>query len=680
MGKISSKKLLTNNQINDLTQSYNATLNQLFIYYKDETGNLKLKELHKLFDGILSNWMIERIFFAFGQNNKFSEQDLKYLISLLLEDSLKKELICKLIFQDKSIKKPLFELALLELFARDYDLLSSFILKCDLIEFDNTISAKLDLALKNYSISTTLKSLKYSSNEANNQNDSKLVVNKINSLQQSNSKPNFFFKYECNCNDNTNDANLTRKESINQGTVFIKNLNQMKAKFITYENENNGVFSLNLFESFLIKIKLNQQLISQILCYLKQKIRKNFLQFEEFLWFMDKFNYEESALMISKEDKLSVKDFILFIKSFYKDSTSNLNILVENICSKDKYITYDQFYSLIYSITDCSLFENLEKLKYIPFIFFEVKCQLLQCQKNCVLLMLNNESIDDYILKCIEIGKKYYIINKKFWDDWLELVKWNENENLEPEIKQSKTIEINLNSISDNSGNILPNMVYMKDFILLDNGVYDLLAVNYSIKGTEITRNVILTNSTALESQKLAIKRDDKFLEIELWPISICFMKIDFMSIHLLESQEFKDLNNENSKIEKKQIDSLVKKVLLSKMDKFKSVNYSRNTKFGFLIKKFQDQGFLSKKVQIWIINQGKLYSVDDKKTLEEENSENSIILIFDQYINGKWEKDNFYETCLSKLETSRTNETNNKEDKKTLVGIKNLGNSKILF
>ena len=76
-------------------------------------------------------------------------------------------------------------------------------------------------------------------------------------------------------------------------------------------------------------------------------------------------------------------------------------------------------------------------------------------------ILLNGKSLDEYIYNRIEYDKRFYIINKSFWDKWEELIS-------DP-VTNMKELE-NLNVCYDEISRekmLNEGLVYLKDYIIL---------------------------------------------------------------------------------------------------------------------------------------------------------------------------------------------------------------------
>lgn len=613
----------------------------------------------------------------------------------------------------------------------------------------------------------------------NNNNYSDVVVSLISTLKGDNSnstsnskdkkaKLDSIFAFHCECflnslNSNknqistdlvkkksffNNNTSKNRKTSVDEKiSAFHSDLNKMNPKFISYEKENNGAFPLKLFDNMLSEIGVNNKIINIIISYLKLKTQKSFLMFEQFKWIMEKFSSEDSEALVNflfrllSNDKteLNTKDLVYFLKTYSKLPSKDIQKLLENYNLNQFNVISIEAFTLLFKENEYSILDNLERIKYIPFIFFEIPCDSPIKQKNCIKLLFGDLQLKDYIFSQIRLDRKFYLVDKEFWDTWCEYVDFNDNSlnekaaqiennnnNTKPDndklkvkvgvsshtkqttsmrIKRKKEPKINLDNISKGPNCLKYNAQYLRDFIVLTEEIYNLFLTWYSSdSGNDLCRTVIQTNKSNLLNDKLALDaaytknqvKDEstsivkKYLEIEVFPIYISFMKIDYMN-SIIESQ----LNELNLKsLSEKEYIKLVIKTLTAKKEagNFKAVAYSRVMSFKKILQKFEDNGQLKKNSRLWLLSENKFYLPQDNSCFEEENSEENVVIVFDQQINGRWEKEVEYENLikkyfkteikndkgeLNKEEQERKKKLQEEENNIVMVGMRNLGNSK---
>lgn len=632
--------------------------------------------------------------------------------------------------------------------------------------------------------------LKGNSSNLDSTGDSNLIIShnliNIDKINNNNIIVPLFFHFYCECHmleyellmKSTNDINnipMVKRFSksffnnstkglpnLKENALFHNNLELMKSKFRIFENENNGVFPLILVEKMLFEIGVDSYLSFIIINYLKNKTHKTFLMFEQFKWLIEKFSQEDFDMLISHlfrllsndKNELSCKDLSQFLRKYSKITDKEINDILTNYnLNKDKYISLETF-TVLFKDNEYSISENIEKIKYIPFIYFEIPCDEKNKQKNCIKLLLKDRSLVDYIYDNIELGRKYNIINKEFFEDWCDYVDFAEYNNINKatnthgnnheeefnsnnhnnfEIKNSSDIKhrsrrflkkakpsINLSILVSSHNKLKHNLQYEKDFLLVTEVMYDLFVSWYTGVGSDLSRIAIQTDYTDCLTQKLAIEVKSqisnnsfslnyssevvtkRYLEIEIYPVFISFMKIDYMS-SIIEDNIDDNLKLNIIKeggLTEKRYNKLIRQILKAKREAgaFKAIPYSRTTTFTRILNKFSDLGQIKKNTKIWLISENKFYIPEESSSFETENSDKNVIIIFDQNIDGKWEKEVFYEQLIdkyfktetdkikkriSKDETSADEEKQRQkklleeENNKVMVGMRNLGNCK---
>ena len=105
-------------------------------------------------------------------------------------------------------------------------------------------------------------------------------------------------------------------------------------------------------------------------------------------------------------------------------------------------------------------------MNYIQYIFFKGKCPDKQKEKECILLLLNGLSLDDYIKEKTKTEDSFYIINYDFWENWNEYI--NSPLNL-----KSKNLKIFNNQISNKNRKLNDEIIYKKDYIIIKKKIYN---------------------------------------------------------------------------------------------------------------------------------------------------------------------------------------------------------------
>jgi hypothetical protein len=154
--------------------------------------------------------------------------------------------------------------------------------------------------------------------------------------------------------------------------------------------------------------------------------------------------------------------------------------------------------------------------------------------------------------------------------------------------------------------------------------------------------------------------------EIEIYPIFTKFYMLDdilnYSASDNIDSIKDYLINNlsENNNSQTKRL------YPFSRLTKFKEIQKTLE------ISKKMDNG----KIRLWILYQNKFYLVNNEKSLEEENINDSLIVICEVINNGNWPTNNLaifkeYNQSNTKIKKTVTSPS------KIFVGLMNIGNSK---
>ena len=204
----------------------------------------------------------------------------------------------------------------------------------------------------------------------------------------------------------------------------------MKNKYEEYKSKNNGIFPLSLLKNMLEEIHIIQSLIDLIINYIEKKTQKGICTFELFKEVL----YILSIDLDEKENKNIFTQGLFNIFSYpndYIEKTTfcsfiqltkndyNLNSINEilNKYEIPKKINLEKFTELIdYLISE--LFQALERMKYVPYIFFDFPITNKKIEKNCIQILLNGKEINQYVIYKTNFQNKFYIINNDFYETW----------------------------------------------------------------------------------------------------------------------------------------------------------------------------------------------------------------------------------------------------------------------
>ena len=144
---------------------------------------------------------------------------------------------------------------------------------------------------------------------------------------------------------------------------------------------------------------------------------------------LPKINWKEEKDMNNKSkkeketfNKIWTKRLLKFgpQKQAIKRSPTNINLYNNSLRLNKVEITTNEkientsIFTPVNSIIN-ELTESFEHLKYLPYIFFNKELKDKKLEKNCIDILLNGRSLDEYIYDRIEYDKRFYIINKSFF-------------------------------------------------------------------------------------------------------------------------------------------------------------------------------------------------------------------------------------------------------------------------
>ena len=292
-------------------------------------------------------------------------------------------------------------------------------------------------------------------------------------------------------------------------------------------------------------------------------------------------------------------------------------------------------------------------MNYIQYIFFKGKCPTKQKEKECILLLLNGLSLNDYIKEKTKTEDTFYIINYDFWNKWNEYI--DNPLNLKIDLKNLKILN---NQISDKNGKLNDNLTYGKDYIVVTSKIHDLFSFWYGpIVGNDLKRDKIyIDNEKNYEPPKNlpSIFYGEETIskrkyEIELFPIFFLFYNFE----QILKNESLEKMKE------------FLKETENNSSGKGMYYPFSRKSKFFDLLKLLENSinSILDiNKTRLWLYYKGRLEIVDFQKKLEEENINGRGIILL-EINNGNWPS-----------ETIKKN--NNTTNKEIFVGLINIGNT----
>lgn len=729
MGKTQSKRVrsVTDEEIYAaIGKDDKERLNRIFSQYKNNSGFISEVELFKVLDSILLPETYKLLYQIIPMNSKkLGYIDLLYLYLVLIKASnpIKISFVLDFLFvNQEKIACQLFEKAVNELFNNDQianQPLANELLK--LIKTSkptNMISretVRLSLienkVIKDFELYSAT-SNKVLTNEIspylsiNNDKDQNKDGNKANISGRSiyQNQEELIKDFYCRCKSEVKiQKYLTKSFGPSNQSKFL----QMKTKFTTYERENKGFFSLSIYENMLNQIKVHEKITSSILAYIKHKTQKSFISFDHLKWLCEMIDADNEADIIEflyqvvslHNLDVSKRSLYNFVKAFDNLKSSDVDSILNEAAINTEKISFDVFKKIMQNYGNF-IMEQIEKIKYIPYIFFDIPCEDKIKQKNCIKILMGTNSeadtLKEYVQDELQRTKLFYLVNQGFWAKWCHYVGWlcTNGKSLDPGDCKDKEKDANIddddcaskhdikkkegkfpkieNSIIaiNQTGKLKQNLTYLKDYVIMPEVMYRLFEKWYGSNKLSVCREVIPVSSTFLLDSGLAVKRStgkQPFAEVEIYPIFISYLKLSNL------------LNNIDKTNDKTKNLSKIKELLSDwiKENSHKLTQISRLTLISDIKKKFEQQINLVGKIRIWTYYNSNFYIPKENKTLEEENFEDDLIIVFEEQINGEWETEINLDTKKLKDEQR---ESMTELAKSIMVGLKNLGNSKSII
>ena len=678
-GKI--KRYLSKEEINSIIDL--DLINEIYSKYKNSDGVITKKELKNIFKGLLRENICKIIIkICSSNNNKLMNDDLIYLFSILTTNNYKQKLnfILDFIFDKKNkIDKNKYIHKVQKYYNQGSELLNIFLNKKLLQKFDFFVKEDiLNYIIINY----------------NNEIKDCLFYDRESNFNQSS-------KY-CNCLIDENNT-ISSHSSKNKSYKKLRN-KYLEREFKKIEKENENIFPIILFENMLKEINVIQSLIDIICNYLRQKSQKCFLNYEIFQELLLMFQIDESNEKIDNNKILDIlfiifsypyeyitkAAFFIFIKSTKKDLSSEIinKLFEEN--EIDNYIYKDKFKIMVKYIIN-ELIESFEHIKYLPYIFFNKDLENKTMEKNCIDILLKGKKINEYIIERIEYDQKFYIIDYAFWENWLNIINFDDP-NKEEELDK---LELNINEIFYNGGRLKEGLVYLKDYIILSQRIYILFSkwyefpnndeiereridlfdddkfdindkfsetknkyINYNNKNGFDAEELTMPTSPKMKEKEVVFPNENLFrnknYEIEIFPVFLVFYKMeDIIKKGLNTLSYFKEY---------------MKKITKDKIN-FKYNKFSKKVKISFIISQLQEyfENKLNPNIaRIWIYYNDKLDIIPYEDSLEKHGIMNVAFAIIELNQNGIWETEKL--AMNKNLIKGQSNIP--------LVGLVNVGNS----
>ena len=484
------------------------------------------------------------------------------------------------------------------------------------------------------------------------------------------------------------------------------------------------------------------------------------------------------TLFAYPNDYINKKSFFIFAKSTKPElSSGTINEWFDEL-KITKYINKKKFREIIEYILD-ELIESFEHINYLPYIFFKAELKNKRMEKNCIEVLLKKKNLNDYIQERLQYDNVFYIVDKEFWDKWYRLITINSNDPEENRLNNNlsinmmkgvntsnsipniidesnnnknnskinysnantstvgavkknfelKNLKMNTEKIADRDGKLKEGLVYLKDYIVLSERMYDLFKRWYgSTKNIEIKRNKIyldddndnkgieLNNEkfsntpdrlgdTKMDNSKSNLFNNNNESSNKISISKIHLNRIDTTSLtcqsgqkkfktpskFLIKNYSFlKGKNNKTnqrfeieiypvfllffnfSEVQKKSCQTLNQiveniKVVMTK-DNVKYYQFSRKTKFIELLHTLQSSlkiPLTRKNARLWLYYHERFEIMEYDDSLEKCGIINNAVIVLEIFDHNYWPSEKLMK------DSSKTKEKN-----LNLVGLMNIGNT----
>ena len=669
---IEKQRFLTKDEIKKESDNF---ILELFQKNKGVEGDISKNDFNRMTNGLIDISIINIIFqLCSSKNDKLSKNDFKYFYALLKTKSIdaKINFLLYFIFEKNTelessvyislVKKyyinshPLYEI-----FLNNNIIINRVIEKKNVFEF---IKNNFKQRIENYVFNKELSI--YSNIDLE---EEKIIDNnhKILSLP----------KNTCICLTKKNNNIYFSTDFYSINASLMNRYDSLKIKFEEYKSKNNGIFPLSLVRKMLKEIHIIPSLIDLITNYIEKKTQKGICTFELFKEFLTILTIELEGE--ESENKKIFKEGLFLLFSYpndYIDKTSFCSFIqltknnfslnsINDILNKykiPKKIYIDKFGD-IFDFLISELSPYLEKIKYIPYIFFNNVITNKKIERNCIIILLNGKNLNDYIIDSAKYENKFYIINFDFWETWTKNINLQNYEEL-------KNLKINTEKLCDRNGQIKEGLVYFVNYIILTEQIYKLFCNWYGKPEIEIEREkIIIENEEDNETYYQNIYSINKFrdnifigedsktkkkFEIEINPVFLLFLL--YQELPSIIGNSFSNLKEE------------IKKKIEDNSTKF--TKCSRKTKFSKLLLILQEKTKMEldeNNSRLWIYYHDRFEIINNiNETLEKQGIYNKAVILLEINKLGKWPMDELKEHKSLVV----------KEEESPLVGLMNLGNS----
>ena len=659
------KNYLNKNEIETLCQT-NPYFNA-FKKLRNGDGAITIFEFQRITNELLSKSVMKKIMqICSTKIGKFSIDDLKYFYALLYTNNIEAKLQFLLDFifikenklkQESYIKKvnKYFKNSkiLLKLFLKDEFITNT---KIEREYIYNQIKVNHISIIENFHfLQKKIEKEKKDNTLINNNDDSQGSILILNANVT-----------DCGCMSSRNNNSFNKNNTL--VPIKYKQYDKLEREFQNIEKMNNGIFPIKVLENMLKEINVNESLIEVIGNYLRQKTQKTFFEFglfKELLGILSlplddgKVDSKDIAnglfhLFSYPKNYISKKSFFLFVKSTKPELSSQQinNLLNENEIKAN--IDKDKFTEIIKLVVK-ELEESFVHISYLQYIFFKGKSPDKKVERNCIEILKKGLSLNDYLKEKINTEDKFYVIDKEFWNKWIEYT--DNPKNYKNDIKN---LRIFTNKISDKNGKINDGLAYNKDYMVLPKKIYELFTFWYGQPvGPELKRTKIYIDDDNQNKYSKSLSSNfigedpitKRKFEIEIFPVFLLFFNFD-------------DLQKKNGSL------SAIKESLKSSENSKTSVgryySFSRQTKFFDLLKPLEESintPLEPSKTRLWIYYRERFEKVNFEKKLEEEGIIGNAIIVL-EINSGHWPSE--------KVRKESSKSSNNNSN----IGLVNIGNT----